>query len=125
MSDSDALWELAAGHGGVYRLGLPVKTGPPVEAMLADEGWRVAVVAEVSRTRDFYAALRTALDLPEWTGSNLDALWDVLTDLREPTALVWRGADSYAVARPQRWSQLLEVLTERSTQDPPFAVVLA
>ena len=60
----------------------------------------MAVLGEVARTRDFYAELRRALDLPDWTGANLDALWDVLTDLTEPTALVWRRYATFAVARP-------------------------
>ena len=112
---------LAAGRGGVYRIIAPVET---VESELADQGWRVALLPEVGRTRDFYLGLRTALDLPGWAGANLDALWDVLTDLREPTALVWRQHATFAVARPERWRRILAVLEERAAQDPPFALVL-
>ncbi|MDN5771901.1 MAG: barstar family protein, partial [Microlunatus sp.] len=99
----------------------------PVEAVterLSADGWRVAVLPEVARTRDFYAALVTALDLPSYTGANLDALWDALTDLREPTAVVWRRYATYATARPDRWTRILAVLQERSELDPPFALVL-
>ena len=95
-----------------------------VEAQLVADGWRVAVLGEVERTRDFYAELRRALDLPDWTGANLDALWDVLTDLTEPTALVWRRYATFAVARPGPWQRVLAVLEERAAQDPPFALVL-
>src|SRR6476646_11132649 len=95
---------LDSGQGGVYRILSPLDS---VEAELAADGWRVAVLPEVERTRDFYAELRRALDLPDWTGANLDALWDVLTDLREPTALVWRRYASFAVARPGPWQRIL------------------
>lgn len=113
---------LAAAEGGIYRVLTPGLA--PLEQQLRAAGWRVVVLPEVSRTRDLFAAVRTALELPAWTGNNLDALWDVLTDLRAPTALVWRRYASFAVARPDRWSQILGVLEERAAQDPPFAVVL-
>ncbi|WP_344813118.1 barstar family protein [Microlunatus aurantiacus] len=112
---------LAAGRGGVYRV---VAAADDVETQLASDGWRVAVLPEVARSRDFYAALRTSLDLPDWTGANLDALWDVLTDMTEPTALVWPSHAMFAVARPGPWRRILDVLEERAAQDPPFAVVL-
>lgn len=114
---------LADREGGVYRILAPPAT---VESELAAEGWTVAVLPEIGRTRDFYAALRTALDLPDWTGANLDALWDALTDLREPTAVVWRRYATFATARPERWQRILTVLEQRADADqgPPFAVVL-
>ncbi|HEU5486025.1 MAG TPA: barstar family protein [Microlunatus sp.] len=112
---------LTAGRGGVYRVLEPVDT---VATTLTDRGWRVVRLPEVGRTRDFYAGLRTVLGLPDWTGANLDALWDVLTDLGEPTALVWPHHGTFAVARPERWRRILGVLEERAAQDPPFALVL-
>ncbi|HYI53318.1 MAG TPA: barstar family protein [Microlunatus sp.] len=112
---------LESGRGGVYRILAPLDA---VEAQLAADGWRVTVLNEVERTRDFYAELRRALDLPDWTGANLDALWDVLTDLTEPTAVVWPRHATFAVARPGPWQRILAVLEERAEQDPPFAVVL-
>lgn len=116
-----AVQELHALHGGTYRILAPA---PAVADELAGAGWRVAVIPEVGRARDFYAAVRAALELPEWTGANLDALWDVLTDLHEPTAVVWQQHATFAVARPERWRRILAVLEERAAQDPPFAVVL-
>ena len=113
--------DLASGRGGVYRV---LASQDAVETQLAAAGWRVAALPEVARTRDFHAELRRALDLPDWTGANLDALWDVLTDLTEPTALVWRRYATFAVARPGPWQRILAVLEERAAQDPPFAVVL-
>jgi len=115
-----------SGRGGVYRILTTPDARQPdaVETQLTAAGWRVAALPEVARTRDFYAELRRALDLPDWTGANLDALWDVLTDVTEPTALVWRRYATFAVARPGPWQRILAVLEERAAQDPPFAVVL-
>lgn len=113
-------------RGGVYRIlaSAAPEPEPTVEGELADDGWRVVVLPEVARTRDFYASLREALELPDWTGANLDALWDVLTDLREPTALVWQHHATFAIARPERWRGILDVLERRSALDPQFALVL-
>ncbi|HEU4546234.1 MAG TPA: barstar family protein [Microlunatus sp.] len=116
----------AWGRGGIYRILAPhsALAQDTVEAQLAADGWRVAVLPEVARTQEFYAAVRAALELPDWTGANLDALWDVLTDLTEPTALVWRQYATFAMARPGPWQRILAVLEERARQDPPFAVLL-
>lgn len=108
-------------RGGVFRVLAPPDT---VAAELAGEGWRVAELPELARSRDFYAALRDALDLPDWTGANLDALWDVLTDLTEPTVLIWHGYATFAMARPDPWRRVLAVLEERAALQPPFAVLL-
>lgn len=116
---------LADGRGGVYRILPPTDGTRAVEAELTAAGWRVASLPGVERTRDFYAGLRAALDLPDWTGANLDALWDVLTDLTEPTALVWWRHARFAVARPDAWRRMLSVLEERTDRDPPFALVLS
>lgn len=113
---------LAGGQGGVYRILAPEHE---IESALTASGWRVVQLPAVERSRDFYAGLRVALDLPDWFGANLDALWDVLTDLTEPTALVWPGFGSFALARPDAWRRILSVLEERTAQDPPFALVLA
>lgn len=111
----------ALDQGGVFRV---VAAPDEVAAELTGAGWRVSVLPEVTRSRDFYAAVRQALDLPVWTGANLDALWDVLTDLTEPTALVWRRYATFAMARPEPWHRILDVLEERAAQQPPFAVLL-
>lgn len=112
---------LGSGQGGVYRVLGPVEE---VQAELMAAGWRVAVLPEMASASDFYVGLRRILDLPDWTGANLDALWDVLTDLTTPTALIWPHHWSFAIARPHDWSRIMAVLEDRAAQDPPFAVVL-
>lgn len=113
--------DLQLGRGGIYRILEPLDT---LTTQLTADGWRVAVLPEVVRTDDFYTALRNALELPDYVGANLDALWDVLTDLREPTAVVWQRYATFATARPEPWRRILAVLEERAAQDPPFALVL-
>ena len=108
--------------GGVYRVLAP----PPVIAdALADAGWTTVVVPPASSTAEFYRALAAAAGFPDWFGANLDALWDTLTDLTGPTALIVEGWARLARAEPRDWPRILAVLEERAALAPPFAVVLA
>jgi RNAse (barnase) inhibitor barstar len=107
---------------GVYRVLGPADS---IVRVLEDAGWRPAVLASSGSTSDFYDHLASALRLPDWFGRNLDALWDVLTDLSAPTALVLTDWTRLARARPERWSSILATLTERTLITPAFAVVLA
>ncbi len=108
--------------GGVYRVLAP--TAAIAEA-LAAAGWSAVVVPPVASTAEFYRELAAAADFPDWFGANLDALWDTLTDLRGPTALVLERWTRLARAEPHDWSRILATLEERAAISPPFAVVLA
>ena len=49
------------------------------------------IVLELEKMRSLpmlHKYLHTALDLPEYYGANLDALYDCLTEIAEPTELV-------------------------------------
>lgn len=107
---------------GVYRL-----VGAP--GLMADgltqAGWRTVRLGPAADLDAFYREVSDRLGLPDWFGANLDALWDVLTDLDQPTALVLERWTRFATVRPADWSRVLDVLTERTETTPPFAVVLA
>lgn len=108
--------------------------GPGIHRVLADPevivatlpaaGWRTAVVPGVSSTAEFYTAIAAALGFGDYFGRNLDALWDCLTDLDRPTAVVLLDWDRYARAHPRHWSAIQAVLQERTEQQPAFAVLL-
>ena len=42
----------------------------------------------------FHDAITAALGFPDWYGRNLDALWDGLCSLKEPTRLTWAHYDT-------------------------------
>lgn len=107
---------------GVYRV-----LADPAEIVQALDaaGWSPVLVPAVARTRDFYAEVARGLELPGYFGRNADALWDSLTDLTRPTALVLVDWTRFALARPERWSRILGVLAERTEHGPAFALVLA
>jgi RNAse (barnase) inhibitor barstar len=108
--------------GAVYRVLGPAEA---IAAVLADVGWRPVVLAPSGSAEEFYEELASGLRLPSWFGRNLDALWDVLTDLPGPTALILTDWTRLARSRPERWASILATLVERTRIAPAFAVVLA
>ena len=107
---------------GVYRVGPPAADAARA---LQDGGWGAVLVQPVTSTADLYAGLARALGLPSWFGANLDALWDSLTDLTEPTALVLAGWTRYEQTEPAQAPRFLDLFRDRARSDPPFAVLLA
>lgn len=46
---------------------------------------------EIKSVSDFHAKIKELLELPEYYGENLDALWDCLTGWVEtPLTLIWK-----------------------------------
>lgn len=103
-----------------------VASAREVERRLRADGWKVAVMDDAGVTHAaVLAAVGRALDFPDHYGQNLDALWDCLTDLEQPTALVWAGWQEAAVADPFDWARIMQVLRERAEETPPpFTLVL-
>ena len=77
--------------GGVYRVLEPV---PVITSALADAGWSTARLPAPETIKELYAGLASALGFPRYFGHNLDALWDCLTDLTGPTALIMEELDA-------------------------------
>ena len=108
--------------GGVYRVLEPM---PLITSALADAGWATARLTAPETIKELYAGLASALGFPGYFGHNLDALWDCLTDLTGPTALIMESWTRPAVAEPERWQSIMDVLSQRTELEPPFAVILA
>ena len=68
------------------------------------------------------AAIAEALAFPDYFGMNLDALWDSLADVDEPTEVVWHQHERYASADPEGFQ---EVRTQFEETDAPVKVRLA
>ena len=60
-----------------------------------------------------------ALDLPEWYGRNLDALYDVLTERGEPLRLLVRNREALA----EYAEVLLRTLAEAAAENPALELV--
>lgn len=113
---------LLAGRPGIYRV---LDPSEEIVSTLQGSGWRTAVVGPTRSRHAFYAAIAESLGFPAYFGANLDALWDSLSELETPTALILVEWTALARARPDGWRRILEVLSDRTGTDAPFAVVLA
>lgn len=107
---------------GVYR---SAADPADINAALARAGWATTLLGPSTTTEGFYAEVAAALDLPEYFGRNLDALWDCLTDLDVPTVVTVGEWTQFAQAQPASWAAILAVFAERCGRAPAFAVVLA
>lgn len=121
MSDNAGLLD-GTRTPGIYRV---LGESDSILAALRQAGWVAAVVPPADTTQAFYTQIAAVLGFGAYFGRNLDALWDCLTDLDRPTAVVLAGWTRLAEARPERWAAILAVLTERCGKPPAFAVVLA
>jgi len=106
---------------GVYR----VAAAAEAFEGLARTGWDARLVPPVDSTAALYGALAGALALPSWFGANLDALWDCLSDLTRPTALVLDGWGRFEQVQPGPARRFVDLFAERTAVDPPFVVALA
>ena len=74
--------------------------------------------AEMTSRAALHDYLAARLDLPDWYGRNLDALYDCLTDRSRPTLLVLCREEALATALGDYGRRLVRVL-ERSAAESP------
>ncbi len=101
-----------------------------VEALLGelDSGWAIAhhsVSGDTSK-ESIISAIGASLSFPEWAGTNLDALYDLLTDLewltdesgtaRNVAVVLDRASAAAATAgEPADWSKIVYVLLDAAS----------
>ncbi len=79
---------------------------------------------DISGKEELHDRLTQILDLPEYYGRNLDALYDVLTDRGEQTIL-WVYPDEDADARLGGYlSALLDTLRDAAAENPAVSVCI-
>lgn len=123
MTDSTLPARLLRGEPGTYRVAWPADD---LVRRLRSAGWHTGtfVGTGAGDRRTVLRGIGRALGFPSHYGANLDALWDCLTDLTEPTALVWRGWQSFAAEHAGDWAKVRLVLDQRGELQPSFAVIL-
>ena len=83
------------------------------------DGWRrpdkVGVLTAVGETLSFPDYYR---------GRSLDAFWDCLTDVTEPTILLWDGWSTLARDDEETFRKVRGIFAERAERTPPFTTLL-
>jgi barstar (barnase inhibitor) len=114
---------------GVYHWSSPMRTSD-IRHCAVHAHWRCVVLDTIEAADDasFHKAVASAFDLPASYAGNRDALVDALRDAAGPkgdqTLVVWEGWATLAKADPATVRGVVDVLTERSGEPSPFAVVL-
>lgn len=71
-----------------------------------------------------HAYLKEVLALPDYYGHNLDALYDCLTDIGEPTVLSLTAPESLARSMGEYGPALLDTIRDAVRDDPALRLVL-
>ena len=71
-----------------------------------------------------HSHLAERLELPSWYGRNLDALYDVLTDISRETELILRDPGAVAEQLGRYGEALLDTLREAAESNPNLTVTL-
>ena len=80
------------------------------------------IILDGSRIQDrdgLHDLLSERLDLPDWYGRNLDALYDCLTDLTEVTVFL-RNAGAMTGALGDYGDKVLRVFRDAAAENPGF-----
>ena len=78
-------------------------------------------LSPIADSQALHTALARELSLPEWYGHNLDALYDCLTDLADPTHLTFINWDGDAPFAPGFESVFADAQAENSDFTYEFA----
>jgi len=77
--------------------------------------------ANILTERDFHRQLALALDVQAFYGSNLDALWDLLSaGVERPVTLVWKNSQISKASMEVPFEKIHEILERVKRQDERF-----
>lgn len=118
---------LLAGHhaAGVYQWHTAFEPAD-VRRTVEHAEWRFGYVdGWTHQDRDgLLGAFGAALAFPDHFGHSFDTLAECLGDVTDPTVLLWEGWGPLARTDRRAFDVCLDILTERTEDTPPFAVLL-
>lgn len=74
--------------------------------------------------KSFYDKIALDFELPAHFGRNLDALWDILTDVEGPLELIWEQPGVSRDALGEDYWLLLEILADTVAERDDFSFTL-
>jgi ribonuclease inhibitor len=78
----------------------------------------------VTSLSSFYDQIAFAFDFPEHFGKNMDALWDVLTEVEGPLELIWEKPGVSRDALGEDYWLLLEIIADAVAERDDFSFTL-
>jgi len=82
----------------------------------------VVDLAGLGTKADLHDRIRRALELPEYYGENLDALYDLLTEMDEGTEIVFSGADQADRSLGEYLDILREMCSDAEHENPGLMI---
>ena len=72
---------------------------------------------------EMYKTIYKALEVPDWCGHNLDALWDVLTGfMAYPAVVTLKGIDSLSSELKPRALKMIEVFDDAKEYEIEYKI---
>lgn len=79
---------------------------------------------ELTSPEVLHGTLKTAMNFPEYYGANLDALYDALTDIHEPTCLAVENSADARRLLDGYWRSFIEVFSDAQEKTSKLRLLL-
>lgn len=79
-------------------------------------------LTDVNTIEGFYEALADGMELPEYFGNNLDALYDVLTEIGEEIDIVFKNGEGFMDANEEYANNLNQMLDDATIQNENLSI---
>lgn len=75
----------------------------------------------IETEKDFHKQIATSLEVEEYYGCNLDALWDLLSvGIERPITLIWKNSTISKIKLGDNFDKIIEVLEKVKKQDEAY-----
>ena len=75
---------------------------------------------KIGNNASLHAAFAEALEFPDYYGKNLDALHDLLTELREPVTVIAVNTEALRAHISRRWNGFLRLMNDLAEEMDGF-----
>lgn len=82
----------------------------------------VVDLADLATKGDLHGRIRRAMELPEYYGENLDALYDLLTEMDEGTEIFFSGADQADRSLGEYLDMMREMCSDAENENPGLKI---
>lgn len=81
-------------------------------------------LSEIESRKHLHQYLKESLELPEYYGSNLDALYDLLTEKTQPLEILVEGLEDFCKKNPGYGKLLTAVLERAEKENENLTIIL-
>lgn len=76
---------------------------------------------KINEEKDFHSQLSKILNIQEYYGNNLDALWDLFSvGIEHPIHLVWKDASESQTRLGEQFTRIIDILERVKLQDEQY-----